>query len=75
MRAFVQLRSMLATHGELRRKMEEMERKYDTRFQAVFATIKQMLKVPTHSKRAIGFHSPSSARKSSNPSSIPRKYM
>src|SRR5271157_5725237 len=28
MRAFVQLRSMLATHEELRRKIEEMERKY-----------------------------------------------
>lgn len=32
MRAFVQLRSMLATHEELRRKIEEMERKHDARF-------------------------------------------
>ena len=56
MRAFVQLRSMLATHEELRRKIEEMERKYDARFQAVFATIKQMLETPIPAKRAIGFH-------------------
>ena len=56
MRAFVQLRSLLATHDELRRKIEEMERKYDARFQAVFATIKQMLEMPIPSKRQIGFH-------------------
>jgi len=56
MRAFVQLRSMLATHEELRRKIEEMERKYDARFQAVFATIKQMLETPNPMRRAIGFH-------------------
>lgn len=57
MRAFVQLRSLLATHEELRRKIEEMERKYDARFQAVFATIKQMLETPIPPKRTIGFHS------------------
>ena len=56
MRAFVQLRSMLATHEELRRKIEAMERKYDARFQAVFATIKQMLETPIPPRRTIGFH-------------------
>ena len=56
MRAFVQLRTLLATHEELRRKIEEMERKYDTRFQSVFATIKHMLEAPIPPKRAIGFH-------------------
>jgi len=63
MRAFVQLRSMLATHEELRRKIEEMERKYDARFQAVFATIKQMLETPTRAKRAIGFHAVSDPKR------------
>ena len=57
MRAFVQLRSMLATHEELRRKIEEMERKYDARFHAVFATIKRMLETPIPPRRAMGFHS------------------
>jgi hypothetical protein len=63
MRAFVQLRSMLPTHEELRRKIEEMERKYDARFQAVFATIKQMLKTPNPVKRAIGFHAVSDCKR------------
>ncbi len=56
MRAFVQLRSMLATHEELRRKIEEMERRYDARFHAVFATIKHMLETPNPVRRAIRFH-------------------
>jgi len=41
----------------LRRKIEEMERKYDGRFHAVFATIKRMLETPIPPRRAIGFHS------------------
>jgi hypothetical protein len=48
---------MLATYEELRRKIEEMERKYDARFQGVFATIKQMLETPMPPRRTIGFHS------------------
>jgi hypothetical protein len=56
MRAFVRLRKMLATHEELRRKIEAMERHYDARFHAVFATIKQMLEPAERAKRRIGFH-------------------
>jgi hypothetical protein len=33
-----------------------MEKKYDTRFQAIFTTIKQMLETPVPEKRRIGFH-------------------
>ena len=55
-RAFVPLRALLATHEELRRKIEQLERKYDSRFQAVFAIIKQMLETPIPVKRTIGFH-------------------
>jgi hypothetical protein len=47
---------LLATHEELRRKIEQMERKYRSRFQAVFATINQMLATPIRQKRATGFH-------------------
>ena len=36
MRAFTKLRQMLATHDDLRRKIEEMEQKYDQQFQVVF---------------------------------------
>ena len=56
MRTFVHLREMLATHEELRRKIDAMEKRYDARFQAVFETIRQMLVTPIPAKKPIGFH-------------------
>ena len=56
MRTFVRLREMLTTHEELRRKIDAMEKRYDARFQAVFDTIRQMLRTPIPTKKAIGFH-------------------
>jgi hypothetical protein len=56
MRAFVQLRAMLATHEDLRRKIGELEKRYDSQFHAVFATLRQMLETPVPPKRQIGFH-------------------
>jgi ORF6N domain-containing protein len=56
MRAFVRLREMLVTHEELRQKIEQMEKRYDAKFQIVFATIKEMLETPVSPKRSIGFH-------------------
>jgi phage regulator Rha-like protein len=56
MRTFVRLREMLATHEELRRKIDAMEKRYDARFQAVFETIRQMLETPVPAKKPIGFH-------------------
>lgn len=56
MRAFLQLRAMLATHEDLRRKIAEMEKRYDSKFHAVFATLRQMLEAPIPPKRQIGFH-------------------
>jgi phage regulator Rha-like protein len=56
MRTFVRLREMLATHKELRRKIDAMEKRYDARFQAIFATIRQMLETPVPAKKPIGFH-------------------
>jgi len=54
-RAFTQLRKMLSTHEELRRKIEAMERKYDQQFKVVFDAIKQLLDVETKPERKIGF--------------------
>ena len=54
MRAFVQLRRMLLTNSDLRRKIEAMERKYDKQFAIVFQAIKQLLEPPKHT-RAVGF--------------------
>jgi hypothetical protein len=40
MRAFVKLREILSTHKDLARKLEEMEKKYDEKFQIVFEAIR-----------------------------------
>jgi phage regulator Rha-like protein len=57
MRTFTQLREMLASHKELRRKIEEMEKKYDYQFQIVFKAIKELLEPPPPKpKSPIGFH-------------------
>jgi phage regulator Rha-like protein len=56
MRAFVKLREMLASHKDLARKLEELEKKYDSQFQVVFNAIRQILTPPEKPKRGIGFH-------------------
>jgi len=55
MRAFVKMRQMLATHEDLRRKIEEMESRYDEQFQVVFEAIRQLLEADEKPKRKIGF--------------------
>ena len=56
MRAFLQLRTVLASHEELRRKIDEMEKRYDVKFQSGFAILGHMLETPVPSKNQIGFH-------------------
>ena len=56
MRAFTQLRRMLLTNQALKRKIEEMEKKYDKQFVIVFEAIKRLLEPPPmKQKRIIGF--------------------
>ncbi len=57
MRAFVRLRQMLASHADLARKLDAMERKYDRQFKVVFDAIRQLM-APAEPKkrRKIGFH-------------------
>lgn len=57
MRAFVELRRTIATHEELRKRIEQMERRYDAKFEVVFTAIKQMLEPNIKPKSTIGFHS------------------
>ena len=58
-RAFVRLREILATHKELARKLQELEKKYDSQFGAVFEAIRQLMEpAPSWPKRKIGFHAP-----------------
>ncbi len=63
MRTFVRLREMLATNQKLRRKIEDMEKRYDAKLQIVFATIESMLEDEDLPKRGIGFHAPATKPK------------
>ena len=51
----MKLRQMLATHEDLKRKIEEMESKYDEQFQIVFEAIKQLLAEDEKPRKKIGF--------------------
>lgn len=56
MRAFIQLRQMLTTHEDLKRKIESMEKKYDRRFKVVFDALRQLMEPKDDSKKnRIGF--------------------
>ncbi|MDI6735575.1 MAG: ORF6N domain-containing protein [bacterium] len=62
MRAFTRLRKILATHEDLRRKVEELEKKfedrgekYDYQFEVVFDAIKGLLEPPVKKTKPIGF--------------------
>jgi hypothetical protein len=56
MRAFVQLRQMLASNAELARKLETLEKKYDAQFKIVFDAIRRLMSPPEPKRREIGFH-------------------
>ena len=55
MRAFVQLREMLASNVELSRKLKQMEKKYDEQFKIVFEAIRQLMIPPAKPRKKIGF--------------------
>jgi len=55
MRAFVRLRKILASHAELARKLEALEKKYDSQFKVVFEAIRQLMAEPERSAKKIAF--------------------
>jgi hypothetical protein len=56
MRAFVNLKRMALTYTELKRKIETIEKKYDTQFKIVFDALKKLLEPPpAKEKKIIGF--------------------
>ena len=60
-RAFVNLRRMLATNEALLRKVDAVERrvgKHDMELQEVFRILRKMLEPPPAPRRAIGFMPP-----------------
>jgi hypothetical protein len=56
MRAFVRLRQWLATHADLARKLDALERRYDAQFRAVFDALRRLTTSPRRPRRQIGFH-------------------
>jgi len=55
MRAFVRMREMLIDHQDLLRKIEDMELRYDDKFQEVFDAIRALTEPPDLPRRPIGF--------------------
>jgi len=60
MRAFVRLRHLLASHADLARRLNELEKKYDKNFAVVFEAIRQLMQEGTEEpegppKGRIGF--------------------
>lgn len=57
-RAFVKLREMLATHKDLARKIEALERQqkaHGDQLAAVYPVVKRLIAAPRKTKRTIGF--------------------
>ena len=55
MRAFVNLRRMLASNVELAGKLKELESKYDRQFKVVFDAIRRLMSPPPSARKPIGF--------------------
>ena len=55
MRTFVRLRGLLAPNEVLARKLDALEKKYDTQLRVVFDAIRQLMPSPGTGRRAIGF--------------------
>jgi hypothetical protein len=60
MRAFVRLREVLVTHGDLVRKLEALENKYDGQFRIVFDAIRKLMAPASRKPKQIGFKPPKS---------------
>jgi len=56
MRTFMKLRKMLLSHKNLLRKIEDIEKRYDSQFKIVFDAIRKLIIPPEKQKRRIGFH-------------------
>ena len=65
MRAFVAVRRLLATNQDLAKRIDELEKKTDGQFRAVFEAIRQLMQPPAETpKPKIGFHTEAKGTKS-----------
>jgi phage regulator Rha-like protein len=55
MRAFVQLREMIGSNKTLARRLNELEKKYDSQFRVVFEAIRSLMAEPEPKVKRIGF--------------------
>ena len=55
MRAFVQVRQILESRAELGKKLDALERKYDSQFAVVFQAIRKLMTPQAPKRRRIGF--------------------
>jgi hypothetical protein len=55
MRAFVRMRELVSTHRDLAERIDDLEKKYDERFAAVFRAIRQLMEPPERPRRRIGY--------------------
>ena len=55
MRALVRLRELIATNKNLARRLDELEKKYDTQFKVVFDAIRELMAPPPPRRRRVGF--------------------
>ncbi len=64
-RNFVRLRQLVATNEQLARKLQELEKRYDSQFQQVFRIITKLMVAEAEPKRGgkIGFLPPGKPRR------------
>lgn len=62
MRTFVRLRQMLASNAELSRKLDDLEKKYDRQFKAVFDAIRRLMSPAVLPRKEIGFRARASKK-------------
>jgi hypothetical protein len=55
MRAFVHLRELIASNKDLARRLDELEKKYDSQFKVVFDAIRELMTPAEPPPRRIGF--------------------
>ncbi len=55
MRTFARLRHILASHADLARKLDDLEKKYDKQFRVVFDALRELMTPPEPPSKQIGF--------------------
>jgi hypothetical protein len=54
-KAFVRIRALLASHRELSRKVDALEKRYDARFKVIFEAIRRLMEPEVKTRKKIGF--------------------